>query len=104
MSSCFKEDSSTYTMTESIDNNELGKKTQPPKKLKVIENTGTRYNVKHKKMKVIVKKTHELAVKCGLKINFTVYDPTINKLTEYKTDDDFDLEGIRAMIKKDIEY
>ena len=47
-----------------------------------------------------MKKSLELSIKCGLKINIMVYDPTQNMLQERFTSDDLNLEAINVLVHK----
>ena len=66
--------------------------------VKKIEKQSTRYQVKYRKLKALMKKSLELSIKCGLNINILVFDPTKNEIQERYTDDSFCLEEVNKMV------
>ena len=56
---------------------------------KKIQNRKLRTNCKSKRLKVLIKNAYEIAVQCDLKIDLSVFDPAINKIQEFYTDNDF---------------
>ena len=55
-------------------------------------------NAKSKRTKHIMKKVHELAILCNLHVNFSIYDPKINKLVEFVTDPIYNIRKLSSMM------
>ena len=46
-----------------------------------------------------MKKVQELAILCNLKANFSFFDPSINKLVEYVSDQQATITNLNSMIQ-----
>lgn len=68
--------------------------------VKKIDDSLNRRVTKYRRLKNLVKKSLEISVRCDLKINVLVYDPSQHKIQEAFTDGDFSLNNMVEMIEK----
>lgn len=64
-----------------------------------IDDSVKRSCTKYKRLKNLVKKSLEISVQCGLKINVLVYDPRFHKVQEVHTNQQVSLQSLFDMIR-----
>ena len=71
---------------------------QRNREITTIHDPVKKRNAKSKRTKHIMKKVHELSILCNLHVNFSIYDPKINKLVEFATDPTYNLRKLYSMM------
>ena len=73
----------------------------PPIQLDKITNAVKLRNAKSKRSKNLIKKCMELSQLCGLKVNLVIFDEENNRIQEYNSHKEFDLQKM-VSIKHDM--
>ena len=68
------------------------------RKVEPICNDNQQKNSKSKRVKNLMKKSYELSVLCGQEVNLIIYDPKLNKMIDYSSNQKFTLEEIHKLI------
>ena len=68
------------------------------REISLINDPVKKRNAKSKRIKHILKKVQELSILCNLQMNFSIFDPSINNLLEYSTDQRYIIRKLDAMI------
>ena len=80
---------------------ELANEKVSGKKLKtLIVDVRRRQTIKCQRKKNLIKKCHELAKLCNLKINLVIYNQEANCLQQYSSHDDFKIHHIRTLMNQ----
>ena len=67
-----------------------------------IQDQVKKRNAKCKRSKNLMSKAYELSVLCNLKVNVSIFDPTMNRVVEFASDPSLKIVDLAAKIKGDV--
>lgn len=68
------------------------------REIKVLDDPIQKRNTKFKRSQFLMRKVQELATLCSLRANFSFFDPSINKLVEFVSDEQASIRSFNGML------
>lgn len=66
-----------------------------------IQDQVKKRNAKCKRSKNLMTKAYELSILCNLKVNLSIFDPTMNRVVEFASDPKLKMADLTSLIKRD---